>query len=97
MVEYTAVEQEQGLLDEKDSVELYDITDHHNHRSTGLRGFLRSQPWITYAFLVYAVVSMSLLAWTSVCLHRLRYKPYCKFISVLSLHLQHHSNDIQRL
>jgi hypothetical protein len=52
MAEYTAVEQEQRLLDDKDSVELYDVTGLQSHQLTGLRAWLKSPPaWIAYHFI----------------------------------------------
>lgn len=85
MAEYTAVEQEQRLLNEKDSVELYDITNHQKHRPTRLRRWVRSPPpWIAYVFIVYAITTTPLLAWIWLCLQKLQNIPYCKFRCDLS-------------
>jgi hypothetical protein len=86
MAEYTAVEQEQRLLDDKDSVELYDVTGLQSHQLTGLRAWLKSPPaWIAYHFIGYAIVSVPVLAWISLNLHKLQQTPYCKFSNAILL------------
>jgi hypothetical protein len=85
MVEYTAVEQEQRLLDDKDSVELYDVTGLQSHRPKGLRAWLKSPPaWIAYLFIAYTIVSVPVLVWISLNLHKLQQTPYCKFSNAIS-------------
>lgn len=79
MAEYSAVEQEQRLLDEKDSVELYEGTDYQTRRLDGWRGWWKSPPrWIAYIFVVYTIVSIPIISWTLLSLYRLQQKPYCR-------------------
>ena len=97
MAEYSAVEQEQRLLDEKDSIELYEGTDYQTRRLDGWRGWLKSPPrWIAYIFVVYTLVSIPIISWTLLSLYRLQQKPYCKF-PFCALSSQTLSDILQRL
>jgi hypothetical protein len=79
MAEYTAIEQEQQLLDEKDSCELFDATNDQRRMSTGLHSCLGSPPlWISYVFIVYTIISIPILVWTALSLQKTKYRPYCK-------------------